>query len=154
MEDNSLENNSPLQFLDMDCSRYLYETYYPSETQRAKQKRVMRQLRHHIRGYTLNSFKQVLGGGYCNISRIACQFKAGETGWIWSSISAVGQKVGRGFPIVDNEDGTGYHQFSEETRWVARQFPPLVDQYYDSGGFVEYLREITHQNQHLEISIA
>ena len=135
-----MEDDSPLQFLDTDCSRYLYETYYPSEIQRAQQKRVIQEMLHHIRGYTLNSFKRVLRGEHCNISRIGRQFKAGESGWIWSSISASGQKVGLWFPIVDNGDGTGYHQFSEETRWVARQFPPSVDQYYDSGGFMGYLR--------------
>ena len=123
MGDNSVEDNSPLQFLDTDCSRYLYETYYPSETQRVQQKRVIQEMLYHIWGYTGDSFKRVLGGGYCNISRIGRQFKAGETGWIWSSISAIGGKVGRKFPIVDNGDGTGYYQFSKD----------------DSRGFVKYL---------------
>ena len=26
-----MEKNSPLRFLDIDVSRYLYETYYPSK---------------------------------------------------------------------------------------------------------------------------
>ena len=151
MEGNSLEGNSPLKFLDMDCSRYLYETYYPSDDQRAQQEQVMREFMHHIRGFTANSLKQVLGR-QCDISRIGRQFKEDETGWIWISISAIGQKVGRQFPIVDNGDGTGYHQFSEETRWIARQFPPSVGQYYYSIGFMKYLRGITHRSPHSAIN--
>ena len=148
LEDNSLEDNSPLRFLDTDCSRYLYETYYPSEAQRRRQSLVIQELMRHIKGYTMNSFYRRyrrdanLPARACdqNYPRIVDQFKTGETGWIWSSISASGNKVGRQFHMVDNEDGTGYHQFSEETRWIAIKFPPEVDHYYESRRFMRYLR--------------
>ena len=144
----TMEDNSPLLFLDADCSRYMYETYYPPETQRIRQGLVMQELMNHIKRYTMDEFyRRYRRDSNCparlcdqNYPRIVRQFKSGETGWIWSSISASGNKVERGFPIVDNEDGSGYYQFSEETRWIARRFPPEADHYYESRLFMRYLK--------------
>jgi len=132
----SMEEDSPLQFLDMDCSRYLYETYYPSTAQRAQQDRVIQELLCHIKRYTLRKFYRSnrLGPGTGRL------FAPGETGWVWSSISARGSKVGQKFPITSNGDGTGFYQFSEETRWVAKEFPPHIDHHYGVRGFTRHLR--------------
>ena len=131
-----MEEDSPLQFLDTDCSRYLYETYYPSSAQRAQQDRVIQELRCRIKRYTIRKFNRSnrLGPG---IERL---FGPGETGWVWSSISARGSRVGQNFPITCNGNGTGFYQFSEETRWTAKEFPPHIDHYYGARGFIRHLR--------------
>jgi hypothetical protein len=131
-----MEGDSPLQFLDTDCSRYLYETYYPSSAQRAHQDRVIQELLCRIKRYTIREFNRLnrLGPG---IERL---FGPGETGWVWSSISARGSKVGPKFPITSNGDGTGFYQLSEETRWIAKEFPPNIDHYYGARGFMRHLR--------------
>jgi len=40
-----MDKNSPLRFLDIDVSRYLYETYYPSKKTKENYKRVMNELK-------------------------------------------------------------------------------------------------------------
>ena len=55
-----IEDNSPLRFLDMDASQYMYEKYYPSEINKQWKQLVMDQLKYHYKIFTNGEDKQVL----------------------------------------------------------------------------------------------
>ena len=49
-----IKYNSPLQYLDYDVSRYIYENYIFSKRNRIKYNRIIRQLQMSIQKYRLN----------------------------------------------------------------------------------------------------
>ena len=51
-----MEYNSPLRYLNIDVSRYLYETYYPSLSAKEKKKRFNQQFLNSIENY-LSTYK-------------------------------------------------------------------------------------------------
>jgi hypothetical protein len=55
-----IDEDSPLRFLDMDVSRYIYETYYPPEINKQWKQLVMDQLKHHYKIFTNNKDNHVL----------------------------------------------------------------------------------------------
>ena len=48
-----VDSNSPLQYLDYDVTRYLYETYFPTQKTRLHYNNVLNQFKRLIRGYCI-----------------------------------------------------------------------------------------------------
>ena len=46
-----IDDNSPLRFLDIDVSRKIYETYFPSPLIKEQFNQVIDQLKYHIKNY-------------------------------------------------------------------------------------------------------
>ena len=46
-------NDSPLQYLDYDVTRYLYETYFPTQKTRFNYNSVIQQFKRLIKGYCI-----------------------------------------------------------------------------------------------------
>jgi hypothetical protein len=146
-----MESESPLRFLDFDCSRYLYETYFPSADQRRRYDHVMRELNMFVNRHITNRFVRQFRGAHVHAPSIQSGIRQAErlsrrqrgqgTGvktWFWIGISAEGQRVSASFIIDDIGHGEGVSQFGG---WRAKSYPPHIDDYYDSRRF---LRSITH----------
>jgi len=140
-----METESPLRFLDIDCSLYLYETYYPSANQRRIYRLVMRELNmrvnQHITNRFVGQFQQHGHVDVPNSNSIRRWIRRAERGrrtkvktWFWKGISAEGQRVPESFIIDDIGHGDGISQFG---RWKAKSYPPHIDDYYDSHRFLQ-----------------
>ena len=78
----TIEDNSPLRFLDMDVGRYMYETYYPTKINREWKQLVMDQLKHHYKIFTDGNDNQIL-----------MHYRSGYAGWHYKRVSNVKSKL-------------------------------------------------------------
>ena len=49
-----MDSESPLRFLDIDVSQYIYETYYPTEKARGLKKKINHELMQSVEQYKSN----------------------------------------------------------------------------------------------------